>query len=311
MRGAYEVIDSLTAVPSSDPPSADRSTEASELAVDAPGTEEIAVVAWPLLWRQRAAARASGSDRYPWVVLAASLFGLFAVGFTITVLSISLVDIASDLGSTSDVLTWVITGPILAYAVIGPVAGKLADLRGARRVYLVSLFAVTVFAAFTAIAWNAASLIGFRVRRRRGRRRDRPVLARDHQQAVPAASSAPRRWGTGRSSRPAVRSSVWWSAGPLVEVIGWRAIFAVQVPMTLLALVVGYLILPETDRRDDVKLDVIGSVLLGARCRQLARRAQPRPVDSAGRAPSSSSGSCCVRCCLWRSSWSSAGSAIR
>jgi len=261
MRGAYELVASLAAVPSSEPPPADRSTEAAELAVDAPGTEEIAVVPWPLMWRQRAAARASGSDRYPWVVLVASLFGLFAVGFTITVLSISLVDIASDLGSTSDVLTWVITGPILAYAVIGPVAGKLADLRGARRVYLASLLAVTVFAALTAIAWDAASLIAFRVVGAAVGAAIGPSTLAIINKLFPQEKRAQALgyWSLVAAGGPVIGVV---AGGPLVELVGWRAIFAVQVPMTLLALLVGYLILPETDRRHDVKLDVAGSALL-------------------------------------------------
>ena len=234
---------------------------AGEFVVDAPGAEEVAVVPWPLLWRDRWQDKAASSDRYPWVVLTATLFGLFAVGFTITVLSIALADIAVDLGTTTDVLTWVITGPILAYAVIGPVAGKLADLRGARRVYLLSLLAVTVLSALTAVAWDAMSLIGFR------------VLGAAVGAAIGPSSLAMINKLFPRERR--AQALGYWSlvaaggpvlgvvlGGPLVETIGWRAIFIVQVPMTLLALVVGFLILPDTERRSDVKLDIAGSVLL-------------------------------------------------
>ena len=261
MRGAHEVLGSLAAVPTTDQPPDDRSVEAGELAVDAPGADEVAVVAWPLLWRQRAQKRAADSERYPWVVLVASLFGLFAVGFTITVLSISLVDIADDLGSTSDVLTWVITGPILAYAVIGPVAGKLADLRGARRVYLASLFAVTVFSALTAVAWDAGSLIAFRVLGAAvGAAIGPSTLAIINKLFPPhKRAQALGYWSLVAAGGPVIGVV---AGGPLVEAIGWRAIFAIQVPMTLLALIVGYLILPETERRTDVKLDVAGSTLL-------------------------------------------------
>ena len=37
------------------------------------------------------------TDRYPWIVLAAALFGLFTVGFSITVLSIAIPTIADEL----------------------------------------------------------------------------------------------------------------------------------------------------------------------------------------------------------------------
>ena len=75
-------------------------------------------------------------------MLAASLLGVFTASFTITVLTVSLADIAEDLGSTASVLTWAVTGPSLAMAVLGPIAGKLADRIGARTVYLWSLAGV-------------------------------------------------------------------------------------------------------------------------------------------------------------------------
>jgi EmrB/QacA subfamily drug resistance transporter len=248
-------------VPDDRPSSDDRSSRSGELAVDAPGADEVAVVPWPLLWRQRAQQRATSSERYPWVVLVASLFGLFAVGFTITVLSISIVDIAADLGSTTDVLTWVITGPILAYAVIGPVAGKLADLRGARRVYLASLFAVTVFSALTAVAWDAGSLIAFRVLGAAVGAAIGPSTLAIINKLFPPLKRAQALgyWSLVAAGGPVIGVV---AGGPLVEAVGWRAIFVIQVPLTLLALVVGYLILPDTERRGDVTLDVIGSTLL-------------------------------------------------
>lgn len=254
-------------MPPTDPPDEDTNDryrdDASELAVDAPGAEEVAIIPWPLLWRDRMQERATSSDRYPWVVVSATLFGLFAVGFTITVLSISIPDIARDLDTTTSVLTWVITGPILAYAVIGPVAGKLADVRGARRVYLLSLLAVTVFAAFTAIAWDAASLIAFRVLGAAvGAAVGPSSLAMINKLFAPhKRAQALGYWSLVAAGGPVLGVV---AGGPLVEAIGWRAIFAVQVPMTLLALVVGFLILPETERRKDVKLDLAGSALLAA-----------------------------------------------
>jgi len=52
--------------------------------------------------------------------------------------------------------------------------------------------------------------------------------------------------------------------GPIVEAYGWRWIFIGQVPMALVALVVGFFVLPETDRQERTPFDVAGSVLLGA-----------------------------------------------
>ena len=113
-----------------------------EVGLEPAGAEEVAVVPWSLMLQRRVAGRLSGSPKGPWVVLAASLLGVFTASFTITVLTVSLADIAEDLGSTASVLTWAVTGPSLAMAVLGPIAGKLADRIGARTVYLWSLAGV-------------------------------------------------------------------------------------------------------------------------------------------------------------------------
>ena len=179
------------------------------VATEAPGADEVAVLAWPLLLKRKVTERVEASDNYPWLVLATVLFGLFSVGFTITILSNSVRRIADDLGSDVSTLTWVLTGPLLAFAVFGPAAGKLADLKGVRRVYLASLGAVAVFAALTAA--GAVSRRADPVPRARGRcrRGDGPGIARHHQPALPPEPAGPgdgllvdgRRRRTGRRRR--------------------------------------------------------------------------------------------------------------
>ena len=45
---------------------------------------EVQVVPWPLLLKHKVTERVEAHPRYPWIVLATALFGLFSVGFTIT-----------------------------------------------------------------------------------------------------------------------------------------------------------------------------------------------------------------------------------
>ena len=61
-----------------------------DVAVEAPGAEEVAVLPWPALFRHRLTRRVESSDRYEWWVLWTVLAGLFSVGFTITILAVSL-----------------------------------------------------------------------------------------------------------------------------------------------------------------------------------------------------------------------------
>lgn len=234
---------------------------AGELTIDAPGADEVAVVPWPLMLRARVHERVAGSPRYPWLVLTVALFGLFSVGFTITILSVSIPRIAEELGSDTSTVTWVVTGPLLAFAVVGPAMGKLGDLHGHRRVYGMSMACVSVFAALTAASWGAGSLIAFR------------TLGAATGAAVGPASIAIINRLFPRERR--VQAMGYWSmvgaggpvigvvaGGPIVETFGWRWIFVAQVPLTLAGLVLAMLVLPETGRRERASFDLGGAVVL-------------------------------------------------
>jgi len=232
-----------------------------DLSIDAPGAEEVQVVPWPLMLRERVHERVVGSPRYPWVVLVVALFGLFSVGFTITILSVSVPRIAEEMHSDASTVTWVVTGPLLAFAVVGPAMGKLGDLYGHRRVYGLSMLCVSVFAALTAAAWSAGALIAFR------------TLGAATGAAVGPASIAIINRLFPRERR--VQAMGYWSmvgaggpvigvvaGGPIVETFGWRWIFVAQVPLTLAGLALAMLVLPETERREGARFDARGAAIL-------------------------------------------------
>src|SRR4051794_23724591 len=123
------------------------------------GGDEVVTLAWPTLLRRRAAHRFHSSDRYRWWVLIAVLAGLFSVNITFTILNVALPRIARELGTTTNTLTWVITGPLLAFGVTAPAFGKFGDVYGYKRVYLLGIAGASVCAALSAVAWSAGSLI--------------------------------------------------------------------------------------------------------------------------------------------------------
>jgi EmrB/QacA subfamily drug resistance transporter len=235
----------------------------SPLVVEYPGGEEVPVVAWPMLLRERLGRRVRESDRYRWWVLWTALAGLFATGFTITILAVSLGDVADDLGASETALTWTVTGPFLALALSMPLFGKIGDVRGHRRVYVAGLAGFTVATFLTALAWDGASLITIR------------TLG-----AIPGAATGPASMALIMRAFPEedrVKAMGWWSlvgagapviglvaGGPLVDAIGWRAIFLVQAPLSLLALVVAFPILHETPRADREPIDYAGALMLAA-----------------------------------------------
>jgi EmrB/QacA subfamily drug resistance transporter len=225
------------------------------------GVEEHNVATWPSLYRlrQRFSERSRVSNR--WAVLTVTLVGLFTVGVTITLLAVSLSDIAEDFGTSVSVVNWTITGPMLAFGIVGPAAGKAGDLFGHKRLFLVGLVGAGVFAFLTALAWNPAALIVFR------------TLSAGFGSATGPAAIAIINRIFEHDER--VRALGWWSfvgagapvigvvlGGPLVEAVGWRAIFLVQAPLCVLGALVALVLLPETERQVGVRFDWRGALLL-------------------------------------------------
>ncbi|MDQ3758119.1 MAG: MFS transporter, partial [Actinomycetota bacterium] len=128
------------------------------------GGEEVVAVPWPVLLRRGMARRARrfGVGRETWV-LATVLVGLFSVNVVFTIIAVALPRISRELDTTTSVLTWAITGPLLAYGVAAPILGKAGDLFGHRRVYLLGMAGAHVGALASALAPNAGALIAARV----------------------------------------------------------------------------------------------------------------------------------------------------
>jgi len=228
--------------------------------LDAGGVDEVSVVPWSLLLRQKIVESVGVSRRK--ATLAVLLSCVFTVSFMITLLVVSLKTVADDLGSTTSIISWAITAPMLAFGVVGPAFGKIGDLWGHKRVFVGGLFVAGVFAICTAFAWDATSMIVFRT-----------LSAAGGSALGPAAMAYINRM-FGPSER--VRPLGYWSfvtagapvlgvvAGvPLVAIFGWRTIFLIQAPLCLIGCLVAMWLLGDTERRESVKFDVRGALLLG------------------------------------------------
>ena len=232
-----------------------------DLSVEAPGVIEDGSVPWTLLLGQRITKKAEDRGWYPWLVLITTLFGLLSVAMTISILAVAIPEIAEEFGSSESSLTWVITGPILAFAVVGPAVGKLGDRNGYRRIYLWGMAGSAVFAALSAIAWSAPSLILFR------------ILGASIGAATGPASMAlinttfpPERraqvmgyWTLVMAGGPVLGLVI---GGPVVEHLSWRWIFVAQVPVAIFAFLVAFVLLPDTERVERPPFDLAGTAVL-------------------------------------------------
>ncbi len=196
-----------------------------------------------------------------WWILTAVLTGLFSVNVTITILAVSIHRIAREFNTTESTMTWAVTGPMLAFGVVGPLVGKVGDRLGHRRLFLWGLVGVVVTAAASAAAWSAGSLIALR------------TLG-----AVEGAATGPASFAIVSlvfSQHERVKALGYWTmvgaggpvigvvaGGPLVEAFGWRVLFLLQIPIAVVAFVMAWRLLPETPRSWEGRLDLAGAGLL-------------------------------------------------
>jgi MFS family permease len=212
---------------------------------------------------QRLREQALASPQHPRWVLWTCLAGCFATTFTMTILGVSLKAIADDLQSDVTTIAWVLTAPMLAQAVSAPLLGKLGDLYGHRLVYLIGFAVATAAALATALAWDALSLIALR------------SLGQLAGTATMPASMAILFRIYDRRDR--VKAMGWMSVviagapvfglaigGVLIEWIGWRPIFVIQAGLSAVAWAVATVVLVDTPRRGNLKLDVPGAAALAA-----------------------------------------------
>ncbi len=175
----------------------------------------------------------------------------------------ALPNIAKDLGSVS-LSPWVLTSYLATSALAAIVAGPIIDTIGVRRTFQITGLWFLFTSALAAIAPSMSLLIAARSLQGIGGGLVIAVALASVGLAYPddlrptafAANSMV--WGTLGLGGPVL-------AGALLELSGWRLIFAVQLPITAIALGMGWRRLPDVvDNQKDKKLnfDISGITLL-------------------------------------------------
>lgn len=202
-----------------------------------------------------------------WVALVVICFGIFLAALDQTAVSAVLPTIVKDFEgaySPSSVERggWIITAYLVGYTVFMPVMGRLADLLGHRRLFNVSIIIFTVGSVLCTMAPNLKWLAAFRA-----------VQAIGGGAIVPIGMGVV---GLGFSRKmQALAIGVLVSAGEaggvigplygalMAEPIGWRGIFWINVPLSLLVMAVVWWLVPRWPRQR-VAIDYRGALLLAA-----------------------------------------------
>lgn len=195
------------------------------------------------------------------------IFAVVSLALLISSMQFSMVSVAlpaliTDLDAPLRWVGWVVTVYTLMQAVSMPIAGKLSDELGRRLVFVggIALFGVGSFAC--AIAPNIWLLIVGRA-----------------VQGLAGGSLLPSAYGIVGDAFPENRTQalglissvfpVGAILGPnlgglIVDTIGWRWTFALNVPLVVLVIGMGMLLMPSSSRQGTKRIDFVGAVLMAA-----------------------------------------------
>lgn len=197
------------------------------------------------------------------VVLAANVMDLMDA----TIVNVAGPSIRASLGGSATTLQWLPAGYTLALAVMLVTSARLGDLFGRRRLFLLGSAGFTVFSALCALAPSTGLLIGCRVLQGafgalmipQGFGMLKESFADDEMTKVFSAFGP--MMGLSMLAAPVLAGGlIGWDLWGL----GWRLVFLINVPIGVATFVAACRSLPRTVTHPDVRLDVVGTVLVGA-----------------------------------------------
>jgi EmrB/QacA subfamily drug resistance transporter len=196
------------------------------------------------------------------LVLAICCFSLLIVGLDTTIVNVALPSIRNDLNASVSGLQWVIDAYTLVIASLLMLAGSTADRIGRKRVFRAGLVVFSLGSLLCGVAPTLGLLIAARVLQAVGGSMLNPVAMsiirnvfddpRERAQAIGA-------WGAVFGLSIALGPVL---GGALVDSVGWRSVFFVNVPIGVIAFVLTTLYVPGSRADHPRRLDPVGQILV-------------------------------------------------
>ncbi|MEU4383428.1 MFS transporter [Micromonospora echinofusca] len=212
---------------------------------------------------------ASPDDRRRWQALGVGLVAAFMTLLDVSIVNVAVPSMDRSLGASPSDLQWVLSGYALTFGLVLVSAGRFGDARGRRTAFVFGIALFTLASALAGLSPSPAWLIAARLLQGAAAGVVNPQVTGLIQELF----QGPER------GRPfgllGATIGISTAVGPLLgglliavggEEHGWRWVFFVNVPVGVLAVVLGWRLLPARPAgpRDHRRLDPVGVLLLGA-----------------------------------------------
>jgi EmrB/QacA subfamily drug resistance transporter len=203
------------------------------------------------------------TDRSRWLALYVLCTGMLMIVLDGTIVNVALPSIKDDLGFSQNDLAWVVNAYLIAFGGLLLLAGRIGDLIGQRRMFLIGLAVFTAASAFCALAQSQGVLVAARFLQGVGGALTSAVILGMIVTMFPEPREQAKAIGVFGFVASAGGSIGLLAGGVLTQAINWHWIFFINLPV---GAVTAFLAIRLIERRDGIGLrhgaDLPGAVLL-------------------------------------------------
>jgi EmrB/QacA subfamily drug resistance transporter len=171
------------------------------------------------------------TDRRRWMALYVLCVGMLMIVLDATIVNVALPSIQADLGFSQSNLAWVVNAYLIAFGGLLLLAGRIGDLIGQRRVFMIGLGVFTVASLLCAIAPSQELLIGARFVQGVGGALTSAVILGMIVTMFPEPREQAKAIGVYGFVASAGGSIGLLAGGALTEAINWHWIFFINLPV--------------------------------------------------------------------------------
>ena len=198
-----------------------------------------------------------------WRALLILCAGFLMIVLDMTIVNVALPSIKNDLGFSQAGLAWVVNAYLIAYAGVLLLAGRLGDLIGRKRIFLIGLTAFTAASLLCGLSVSQPMLIAARFLQGIGGAVSSAVILGMVVTMFPEPADRARAIGVFSFVASAGASIGLLAGGIITQAVSWHWIFFVNLPIGVVIAVLGARLLePDRGLGWDEGADVIGALLV-------------------------------------------------